>query len=276
MLTSCQSKLVTLSATKPELVGLKLTSTFKMNSEIAFLFIHGAGLDFKAPLYLALASKLVEGLDVYLAGMRSSGFLSYNKGFRKPLGWAYHRVTEACSDCQIWIDWISSLGYKKIILGGHSWGALLALASAKNDMRAYPVILISPLPSMRNIIEVNYGGESGEITHIINDIATSEDQNLVPTCASAPFCFLSAGTIRDLASSSWGLASFLELWKGPILTIVGDMEHAKLLDEVVAAVKDLPHLSTFIKIPKEGHFYSTGAEKLAKAIKEWITTINMV
>lgn len=83
-----------------ELVGYRLQRSDSQASRIAGVLLHGAGLEATAPLYRQLGQELCETMDMYLVGLRASGFINYNQGFRKPLGWAHHDCPQALQDYQ--------------------------------------------------------------------------------------------------------------------------------------------------------------------------------
>jgi len=255
---------------KLQMCGLRFTKAVK--NRRVFVFLHGAGLDFRSPFYSSLAMFLSEVSDVVLVGLRASGFLNYNVGFRKPLGWAFHRTEETIEDYQAWLEWLPALGYETFILGGHSWGALLALIGAPESLRSTPAVLVSPLPSTYDIIQVNFGSDAERSPSFSKDLISMADQSIITTINNAPFSFLSAATIKDLMSSQWTLPSILDCWQGPFLTTIGELEHASLLKALTESTASRSGC-TFVRIRKQGHFYTTGANTVATEIKNWLARI---
>jgi hypothetical protein len=266
-------KLFTPSENENKLYGLEFMANPNVQSRNAFIFMHGAGLDFTSSLYIDIANQLVNTIDVFLPGLLSSSFLNYNEGFRKPLGWSYHKCQDAIADYRIWIDYLIKRGYDNIILGGHSWGALLTLASTYKDLNTFPIILISPLPAMQSILTVNYGNIDENVPEI--NRYDFDDLTIIFTKQeNTPFKFLSLGTIRSLFSFSLKLEDFMSLWNGSVLTIVGQKENAILLKEIKEACKKLKCENKLIEIPKEGHFYSRGRAQLSLEIKDFIGSLD--
>lgn len=233
-------------------------------SHTALVFAHGAGLDPLAPLYRKIASGLAPHVDVYLVGLRASGFINYDSGFRRPRGWAYHVANEAAEDYNAWVAAISERGYDRILAGGHSWGALLALGSEEVKKRATGLVLISPLPSLRDMIDVNFGGE--RLLRAQFDIDHLAADHLIPTREGSPLSFISAGTIRSVLSAEWTLRDFLERRKTPGLVLVGSKEHAQLKEAALSLEEPERQVR---QIEGEGHFYTSGDKQLVTAIVSW-------
>lgn len=148
------------SVVSPEgvkLFGLCIRNTALHASQSAIVIFHGAGLTPLAPLYVTLGMALAQNSDVFLVHIRASGFSNYDHGFSEPSGWAHHRVSEVIDDCILWIEWIAACGYVNTAYIGHSWGALLLLASMPPIRRHAPIVLLSPIPSIENLMLVHYG-----------------------------------------------------------------------------------------------------------------------
>lgn len=236
------------------------------------VFFHGLGLDFLASLYLDLARSLAAGADVFLVGLRASGFVHHNRGFRKPGGWAYQRQADSIADARAWLEWVASRRYRTVILGGHSWGALLALAADPDRVGARPALLLSPLPSTWDIVQANYNLGPEDAGTLLERLRGTPDADLVPTQPGSPVPFLSAGTLRDLITVPLDLSPLLRARVGRTLLTTGQLEHERLRARIETIVSDNQGV-TLIQVPKEGHFYTTGVHKLAPHIRAWLETL---
>ncbi len=230
----------------------------------ALVFVHGAGLDPLAPLYIELASGLAPVIDTYLVSLRASGFVTYNAGFRRPLGWAHHVTAEAVSDITAWVSRIADEGYEDILVGGHSWGGLLSLQVDSVQPQLAGVVLLSPLARLQDIIEVNYGGEDRLRAQV--DLERLPPDQIVPAMVGAPLGFLTAKTIRTLIDTGWSVRESLKRKALPALILSGAKEHAQLRDAVAALAGPDREVR---EIAGEGHFYTSGAGKLAAAVLDW-------
>lgn len=229
---------------------------------------HGAGLTNLAPLAIDIADGLVPVADVYLPSIRASGFVDFDEGFRKPSGWAFHRYSEALADSILWLEHLGREQHSPRVLLGHSWGALLALAAAKEiGSGMWPAVLLSPLPSCTDLLMANFDvGESVE--HFLDELPPDRNA-LCYGRPNAPYPFLSAGTIRDLASCRWSLRDLATIHRGPLLVCWGDKEHDALKQGIQSAVEGIRNV-TLQPIKHQGHFYSAARQPLIETIRIWL------
>lgn len=258
---ACKAATLTLGRAPNSLTAIALRGSAR--APTALVFVHGAGLDPLAPLYLEIASGLTPIFDTYLVGLRASGFLTYNSGFRKPRGWAHHLTTEALADLEAWLARVADEGHDSVVLGGHSWGALLSLQARVSEACLRGFVLISPLPSIRDLIRLNFGDEhrlkSLDLEHLAPDAS-------VPTVEGAPLPFLTAKTIRSLLAADWTTSEPLRRATQPALVAFGAAEHSALRD---AALSLAAPGRDIVEIPGQGHFYTTGVDHLVAQIARW-------
>lgn len=267
------AEIVSPDPARHDLLGLRFRSRDGMSRQ-AMVLMHGAGLDFRAPLYVELARELVDTHDVYLPGLRASGLIQYNEGFRSPQGWAHHRSNAARDDLGRWLTWLDEVGYESIRLVGHSWGALVALASAlATPGLGVEIVLVSPLPSLSDLLVTNYGCAREELAALVAQWAALEGMALQPTKAGAPLGVLSVGTIRDLVDTGWELTTLARSWPGPLLVVSGQKEHEQLLAGLDALERCLPGRITRAAIRGAGHFYTHQRPVLAASIAQWAPAV---
>lgn len=263
------AELVRPDLAQPELMGLLFRSRAGL-AQRAFVVVHGAGLDFRASLYVGLAGQLADECDVYLTGIRASSLINYNDGFRAPQGWAHHTSQAAREDLGRWLTWLGQQGYGSIRLVGHSWGGLVALAAAIDfSPRGMDIALVSPIPSLGSLLTTNYGITREEYGSLIATLESMEEPALYPTKAGSPLGVVSVGTIRDLVTTDWELLDLARSWSQPLLVVSGQKEHAQLLGGLDELARQLPKHVTRDTIRGAGHFYTHHHVALAVAIARW-------
>jgi len=263
-------KLVTPANTSKKLKGVKIHDLNSPKRQ-ALLFFHGAGLNIDAPLHLILGKELYQQYDIYLAGGSWSGFIAYDNGFRKPLGWAYHGIEETTNSFKTWINWVES-NYTEVIVSGHSWGALLALHALVQMESRRNIALISPIPSMKNLLTTNFSEKLKSKEQWIASLQEVADNFLLTTDAPAPLPALSKKTVVQLLDSEINLSKLTEQYKGNMLVTIGSKEHPLLIQSIQKIVTNSPNV-TLQQIQKAGHFYTKKEKKIAEAILAWQATI---
>ena len=119
----------------PDLVklhGLYQKSTCERRTQIdAAVLLHGLGGNFySSTLNLRLADCLVElGVSVILGNTRGHDGISMSPvgGRAQTIGAAYEIVDDCKNDVAGWTDWLSGKSHQRLLLVGHSLGAIKAL-----------------------------------------------------------------------------------------------------------------------------------------------------
>lgn len=224
------------------------------NCDCCLVFLHGAGLENCAPLYHSIGAGLCSAADILVVNIRASGFLRFESSFRNPLGWAVHVCEEVMVDMGLWRKHLESLDYKRLISGGHSWGALVTAALFGRD---WPTILLSPIVDVESILRVNLGDKFSP-----DDLDSIEDADLVQCQPRAPFPVLSKRTINSLLQYTLSIPKKSQLKN--CMTFMGDMEHPKIQE---AIWEWDPQVRS---IPKQGHFFQKKDNQLHLEMLQFI------
>ena len=98
-------------------------SASKNNS--AFLFFHGDGGNFYSPLYLNMGKFFSShGITFLSANRRGHDIMSNTGNANISGGYAFESIKDFPLDFDVWINFLLKNGYKSIVLGGHSGGAV--------------------------------------------------------------------------------------------------------------------------------------------------------
>jgi pimeloyl-ACP methyl ester carboxylesterase len=116
---------------------------------IAVIWIHGWGVNFYSPTYVAISRALAKRRYTTIAGntrMHDLGNVEAWRGEKRISGGGYWGVpSEEVMDLAAWIDFAEGLGFKKVDLVGHSAGATAVqrYQAQTQDARVVGMVLAS-------------------------------------------------------------------------------------------------------------------------------------
>lgn len=249
----------------------------------AVIWIHGAGVNFYSPTYLTISRNLAKRGFTVITGntrMHDLGNVEAWRGDKRIRGGMYWGVpSEQVRDIAAWIDFAEGLGFKQVILVGHSAGANAAreYQAQTQDPRVVGLVLAS--------------GDVGPDTRVPpsewistakQDIADGRPEELV----QGPF--MSAATFLDIVnrpprfkdffgelSADAGVARI----RCPLLAILGtdgDVGNEEDLKRIKSSTERLPtHPSRFdtALIQGAGHMYDGHEDRAAQIIANWADTL---
>ena len=113
----------------------------------AVLFFHGDGGHFYSPMYLGLGQRLAEQGIAFLTANRRGHDQVANGVRGGPLaGYAFESVDESRADFGVWLELLRERGHRRIVIGGHSGGAVRAAYAQANEKFANVVAIIPVSP----------------------------------------------------------------------------------------------------------------------------------
>jgi alpha-beta hydrolase superfamily lysophospholipase len=122
--------------------GVIFTAPKDSAKPVAVILIHGWGVNFYEPTYVATGRALAERGYTSIAGntrMHDLGNVEAWRGDKRVRGGGYWGVTsEEVRDLAAWIDFAEERGFKRVVLVGHSAGAAAVriYAAGKQDPRS--------------------------------------------------------------------------------------------------------------------------------------------
>src|SRR5271170_542422 len=91
----------------------------------AALMMHGAAGTFSDPFYRNFSAALVEcGVATLRANNRGHDVINRGNGRGAMLGVALETIEDCVLDWQAWLGWLEARGFERILLFGHSLGAV--------------------------------------------------------------------------------------------------------------------------------------------------------
>ncbi len=263
--------------------GAVLTPPKNIAKPFAVIWIHGATLNFYDPTYLAIGRDLAERGYTFITGntrMHDLGNDEAWPGGKRIRGGTYWGIpSEQVRDIAAWIDFAEGLGFRNIVLAGHSAGAnaVREYEAQTQDSHIAGVVLVSG--DVRPDTRVP---PPEWISKAKQDIADGKPEELV----QGPF--LSAATFLDIVNRSPEFTDFFgELSSNagvtrvhcPLLIILGtegDVGNKDDLEKIKSAIKHLPAGPSSVdtvQIQGADHMYDGQENHVSEVIANWGNTL---
>ncbi|MBQ9319139.1 MAG: alpha/beta fold hydrolase [Bacilli bacterium] len=228
---------------------------FFSSNGISFLYGHNRGYDFINCMF------------------DKDGNLIYN-------GSSFELFKDSLIDINTWVNKIKRLGYKKIILFGHSLGCNKALNYLIKFQSNIDGIIFASAPDMVGITkqeEKDYEVIYNEAINILKEGNNKLLSNLI--CGTD---YMSAETFIDQNTEKSPIDNFpiernpiifeqLSQIRIPILSFCGSLEYSTYLKQELLKEKAINcHDYTYKIVNNTNHFYNGKELDIAKMIQEWI------
>src|SRR6266540_82409 len=253
---------------------------------IAIIWIHGWGVNFYSPTYVAIGRALAERGYTCIAGntrMHDIGTVEGERYGKRIRGGGYWGIpSEEVRDLAAWIDFAEARGFKKVVLVGHSagWAAVRAYQAEKQDPRVVGLVLASG--AVRAETRPTDPQQLSEATRMM---AAGRGDDLV-RIPNRPFpSFISAATFLDIANTPPEFKDFFGVQTAnpgvtrvhcPLLAFFGTREREvgteadlKLLKSSIQRQPSGPRSVTTTMIQSADHMYSGEEVQVADRIAKW-------
>ena len=270
--------------------GLRLDGAFRAAGEgqvrrqPTVLVLHGVGGNFYQsstfePLLPKLQAAGYPTLTVNTRG-HDSVFGTQLGNVRKRLGAAYEIVDDCRADIEAWIKFLTSRGHERVILLGHSLGAIKAVYAQANDRHANVIAVVAISPPRLSYTAFMHSPESSlffESMSIARDLAKEGAGDELFT-AKFPFPLLiTADSYIDKygPAERYNILEFTSQLNCQTLFTYGSKELAQggiAFAGMPEALAKLPSHAPrdILTIDGADHFYSGVQEQLASRVGEWL------
>jgi pimeloyl-ACP methyl ester carboxylesterase len=250
---------------------------------VAVIWIHGATLNFYSPTYVVISKNLAKRGYTVITGntrMHDLGNTEAWRGAKRTRGGTYWGIpSEQIRDIAAWIDFAEELGFKQVVLAGHSAGAnaVREYQAQTQDARVLGLVLASG--DVRPDTRVP---PAEWVSKAKQDIADGQPEELV----QGPF--LSAATFLDILDRPPGFKDFfgalstnagITRIQCPVLVLLGtdgDVGNEEDLEQIKSSVNRLPthpvRVDTAL-IQGAGHMYDGHEDRVAEVIANWAETL---
>jgi pimeloyl-ACP methyl ester carboxylesterase len=257
---------------------------------VAIILIHGWGVNFYEPTYVATGRALAERGYTSIAGntrMHDLGNVEAWRGDKRIRGGGYWGVTsEEVRDLAAWVDFAEERGFMRVVLVGHSAGAAAVriYAAEKRDPRVVGVVLAS------GGIGAAGPQDPDQLAQATRLVAQGEGEALVRDPKRSFPSYISAATLLDMANTPPEFKDFFGVQttttnpavtriRCPLLAFygtsgdVGATKELELLKSCIGRHSSGPSRVDTAMIPHADHMYAGEEGQVAETIAKWADTL---
>lgn len=246
----------------------------------AALMMHGAAGTFSDPFYRNFSAALVErGVATLRANNRGHDVINRGGGRGAMLGVAFETVEDCILDWQAWLGFLEARGLRRILLFGHSLGAVKTayFLARTRDPRVHGCVLASP-PRFNTelLLASEYGPEFARTIAMAKElVAAGMPAELMATTFPLPsYSSAQAYLAKYTRGAAFDVFAFVAGIPCPVLALTGELE----LDdpafrshpaEYAAARERKPDLE-FTLVPGGDHFYTLSQTFAVERLLAWL------
>lgn len=250
----------------------------------AVLCVHGTGSNFYgSTLFDTLGERFTRlGIAVLRSNTRGHDLVSAAWTAQGPrrLGAAFETVDECREDLAAWVDWLIGRGHMRIVLAGHSLGALKVLyAEAKAHHGAVVgVLALSPPRLSYSWFGTTAAAEVFRKSYLeaVTHVEQGRPEALLQVSFPIPMIISAAGYVDKYGPAErYNLLKFIDRLAVPTLVTFGSLETGQnvVFEGLPEALRTAcARVSNFALTVVEGadHFYNGLHERLADASANWL------
>lgn len=246
----------------------------------AALLMHGAAGTFSDPFYRNFSAALVErGVATLRANNRGHDVINRGNGRGAMLGVALEVVEDCVLDWQAWLGFLEARGFRRILLFGHSLGAVKTAyyLATERDARVHGCVLASP-PRFNTelLLASKYGPEFARTIALAEGLvaAGKADELMATTFPLRSYSSAQAYLAKYARGAAFDVFALVADIPCPVLALTGELE----LDDPVfcdhpaeyaAARERKPNLE-FTVVPGGDHFYTLAQTFAVERLLEWL------
>ena len=251
--------------------------------DICILFVHGQAQSILENEFAYKWGKYFSSNGISFLYGHNRGYDFINCMFDRNGNFVYNGATfelfeDSLKDIQVWVNKIRKLGYKKIILLGHSFGcnkALYYLSKYQNDIDG---VIFASAPDMVGITKL----EEPNFDELYNE-SINCDENKILSKLVCGTDYISAKTFINQTTENTPIDNFplernpetfeqLSKISIPILSFCGSDEYPtylkqELLKEKATSCSDY----SFKIVENTNHFYVNKEDEVSEMIKQWVS-----
>jgi dienelactone hydrolase len=243
---------------------------------------HGVGATFYGPSFFDRMGEQFEQLGIPTLRVNNRGHdQAYQVGPRR-LGAAYELIDDCRKDFSAWLQFASSRGYERIMLWGHSLGAVKTVyfQAQVRDPRVVCAIASSPPRFVHETYRQSEHGDrfSADIVTAQQAVDSGAPERLIEALIPQTRAF-SAQTYLDKygPTARFDYFRYLPNQPTPLLLTLGSLERgdvsfAPLADHGPSMHLEYPNVS-YALIDGADHMYTSRTEQLWATARGWLDTV---
>jgi pimeloyl-ACP methyl ester carboxylesterase len=246
----------------------------------AVLMMHGAGGRFYDGFFRTFSNALLErGVTTLRANNRGHDIVNRGNAKGALAGTALESIDDCVIDWTAWLDALTARGYKRVLLFGHSLGAVKSAyyLSTKPDVRVTGCVLASP-PRFNTdrMLASERGGEFATTIAAAQALVDrgSPDEFVRTTYPLKSFAGAAAYLAKYAAGARFDVFAHVANIACPVHALTGSDElgDPNFMDhpiEYAAAQKHKPDIA-FVVVPDGDHHYSRAQAFVVQQLLAWI------
>ncbi|HEY5311356.1 MAG TPA: alpha/beta fold hydrolase [Pirellulales bacterium] len=253
----------------------------------AALLLHGTGSNFYgSSLWAGLIPRMLEwGLAALAVNTRGHDGVSACRGLpsQRFIGSAYEQVDQCRLDVAGWLDWLLGRGFQRVVLVGHSLGAVKALYSLAAAGHPAVAATIALSPPRLNHEQFSTGprgpGFLEEYARMAALVASGGGETLVEVRFPLPYLVTAAGYVDKYGPAArYDLLKLVEHLACPLLITYGTVEvqQGMAFRGVPEALAQLPSHGEHFEVQLVAgadHIYSGCHSELAARLGKWLEAV---
>jgi len=258
---------------------------------LAVVWIHGWGVNFYSPTYVGIGRALANrGYSTITGNTRMHDIANvekYSFGGKRVRGGGYWGIaSEEVRDLAAWIGLAEDLGFKQVVLVGHSagWAAVRRYQSQSQDPRVVGLVLASG-----QVRPETGAPDPDQLAQAKKLMAEGNPDDLVRIRGRSFPSFVSAATFMDNVDAPSELGDFFGISTAnagvtrvrcPLLAFfgtsgdVGDERDLELIKSSVERQPSGPRRVTVSMIRGADHLYTGQEEQVAETITSWAASLS--
>ena len=250
----------------------------------AALLMHGVGSNFyQSRFFQQLTPTLTQlGLRVLWANNRGHDAIYYasKNGVRTILGSAVEIVSECVHDIKAWVEFLESRNCKRIVLIGHSLGAIKSIfALGQQPIESVKALVAASAPSL-SFKRLSNGERSADFMKWIlqarDMISKGESEKLMHVNFPVPMWISVAAYLDKYGAEKYDILEFVDQISCQTLLVYGENElkdggiaFAELDAELTKKLSGRDNFGIEI-IPNADHFYSGVMDVFSSRVHKWL------
>jgi pimeloyl-ACP methyl ester carboxylesterase len=253
----------------------------------AALLLHGTGSNFySSSLWAGLIPRMLEwGLAALAVNTRGHDGVSSCRGLpsQRFIGSAYEQVDQCRLDVAGWLDWLLGRGFERVVLVGHSLGAVKALFSLTEATHPAVVATVALSPPRLSHEQFTAGprgpGFLEEYARMAALVNSGAGDTLVEVRFPLPYLVTAAGYVDKYGPAArYDLTKLIEHIACPLLITYGTVEvqQGMAFRGVPEALAQLPGYGQRFAVQLVAgadHIYSGCHGELAARLEKWLKAV---
>jgi dipeptidyl aminopeptidase/acylaminoacyl peptidase len=246
----------------------------------AALLMHGAAATFSGPFYRNFSAALnARGVATLRANNRGHDIINRGDGRGRLLGVALENVADCVLDWRAWLDFLAQCGYGRILLFGHSLGAVKSAfyLGTESDPRVTGCVLASPPRfDTERMLASSRGGEFAATIAAAQALVDDgrPDDLLATTFPLRAVAGAAAYLAKYASGTRFDVFTYVARIPCPVLALTGSEELGEPTfsdhPDAYAAARALKPDVDFVVVPDGDHHYSRAQTFAVERLLAWI------